>query len=243
MVRKLQGGHSEALELLECPEVHLLDGMLRETADGFGRVAGQTIVFHRVVEDARELRVDRAQVGGLVSRAQQLLPPAVDGTAVDGADDHVAEEGKKMVAGDVALCVVRLRLEAQFGALEVGFDQHLEGYLRRACVFIQKLPLPLECLALGGEARFLLLPALAGPVLVVKGAVPAACVILVCRHGLTSFLTIFLMPGIWYNKCIQLSKAAYLLTPCPLPYMFRQGPKTRSGAATADVALTREQES
>ena len=217
MVRKLQGGHSEALELLECPEVHLLDGMLRETADGFGRIAGQAIVLHRVVEDTRELRVDRAQVGRLVTCAQQLLAPAIDGTAVDGADDHLTEEGEKMVAGDIALRVVRLRLEAQLGTLEVSLGKRGECYLRRASVLIQKFSLPLKRLALRGEALFFLLPALAGPVLVVKGAVPAACVILVCRHGLTSFLTIFLMPGIWYNKFIQLSKTAYLLTPCAHP--------------------------
>lgn len=53
--------------------------------------------------------------------------------------------------------------------------------------------------------------------------------------------TISLTPRIWYNQ--HTVNPAYLLTPCPLPYMFRQGPKTRSGAATADVALTREQES
>lgn len=61
-----------------------------------------------------------------------------------------------------------------------------ECYLWRASVLIQKLPLPLECLALCAEALFFLLPALTGPVLIVKGAVPAACIILVCRHGLTS---------------------------------------------------------
>lgn len=132
--------------------------------------------------------MDRAQVCRLVTCAKQFLAPAVDDAAVDSADDHVAEEGEKMVAGDIALRVVRLRLEAQFGALEVCLGKRGEGYLWRACVLIQKLTLPLKRLALCAEALFFLLPALAGPILIVKGAVPAACVILICGHWITSFL-------------------------------------------------------
>lgn len=98
--------------------------------------------------------MDRAQVGRLVTCAQQLLAPAIDGAAVYVTNNHIAEEGNQMVAGDIALCVVRLRLKAQLGALEVGLGKRGEGYLWRASVFIQKFPLPPKCLALCVEAFF-----------------------------------------------------------------------------------------
>jgi len=166
--------------LLGRPELHLLALLLADPAGLLERVGGQAVVPDGMVENRRELVLDRPDVGlgellaVFVSFLEELVLPVDDVSGCDVHDPHSAEKRNKLVVDHVLLAAPGGLPEPRPHVFGVDLDELLEGHAGRPRLVREEVPLPFQGFGFALEPSLRRVDCLAVAVGVVEPDEPSA---------------------------------------------------------------------